>query len=328
MTAHGLSSVLAVLRTLSDGQFHGAQALAQQHGLSRYRLQQIRADWSAQSIDIQGVRGRGYRLRNPPEWLNAADIRRDLADAAGIFNIELADCVTSSNAVLLARAAAGAPGGTVLAVEQQTAGRGRQGRVWHASLGDSLTFSVLWRFACGPMGLSGLSLAVGVALMRAFERLGIRGASLKWPNDVIGGQGKMAGILIETQGVTAHSCAAVIGIGINLRVSPLSESVGQPVGALAQLTDELPARNRILAVCLRELATLLGDFSNGGFAPLRAEWEKWHGWQQQTVNVHLPDGRQVVGRAVGITDEGALCLETAEEMQTFHAGEVSVRLSA
>ena len=134
------------------------------------------------------------------------------------FQIELADSAVSSNTVLLQRAALGAASGSVLAVEWQSAGRGRLGRVWHSGLGSALTFSLLWRFEFGLSALSGLSLAVGVAMMRALEKIGVSDIGLKWPNDVLTKSGKLAGILIEAQGDMLGPSLVVIGIGMNLRL--------------------------------------------------------------------------------------------------------------
>jgi biotin-[acetyl-CoA-carboxylase] ligase BirA-like protein len=141
------------------------------------------------------------RDRRPPR----AEARR--------FDIDVLDSCDSTNAVLLARAEAGAPSGTVVIANEQTAGRGRRGRSWFASRGDSLTFSLLWRFAPGTAP-AGLSLAVGLAVAQALEKVGAGGTALKWPNDILKDGRKLGGILVELLPGAPH--AAVIGIGINL----------------------------------------------------------------------------------------------------------------
>ncbi len=108
-----------------------------------------------------------------------------LGPLAGRFDVDGLGLCDSTSSELLRRAEAGAPGGTVVVADEQTAGRGRRGRAWLSSAADSLTFSLLWRFP-GPAGrLAGLSLAVGVALAEGLERLGATGVRLKWPNDVL-----------------------------------------------------------------------------------------------------------------------------------------------
>src|SRR6185503_9281051 len=134
-------------------------------------------------------------------------------------SLEVVDTASSTNSLLLARAAAGADSGTVIAAEWQSAGRGRAGRAWLAGIGGALVFSVLRRFAQGAGVLSGLSLAVGVAVVRGLHAiLGCR-AGLKWPNDIVWEGKKVGGILIELSGDMLGPSTAVIGIGLNVRLS-------------------------------------------------------------------------------------------------------------
>jgi BirA family biotin operon repressor/biotin-[acetyl-CoA-carboxylase] ligase len=242
------------------------------------------------------------------------------------LHIEILDHAASSNALLLQRATQGAASGSVLAVEWQTAGRGRLGRTWHSGLGDALTFSLLWRFGSGLAALSGLSLAIGVAMMRALDEFGVRGAGLKWPNDVLLDGGKLAGILLEAQGDMLGPSAVVIGIGLNLQVpEDMRGRIDQKVSDLSSLEAGAPERNRVLAVSLKHLATVLVEFGEQGFAGLRVEWERRHVFRDHPVRLLLPDGSHIAGMALGVTDEGALRLATAQGEQVFNAGEVSLR---
>jgi BirA family biotin operon repressor/biotin-[acetyl-CoA-carboxylase] ligase len=217
-------------------------------------------------------------------------------------------------------------------VEWQSGGRGRLGRPWHSGLGNALTFSLLWRFDCGLSGLSGLSLATGVALIRATQALGISGAQLKWPNDVLGAGGKIAGILIEAQGDMLGPSAVVIGIGINLTLpQQVLQRIDQPVSDLSHLTAALPQRNFLLATVLRELAGVLREFTTDGFAGLREEWENYHLYQNQSVQLSLPDGKIILGIVRGVNQDGSLSVEVTSaisglaETRIFHAGEISLR---
>lgn len=319
----------ALLRRLGDGEFHSGQTLAQEFGLSRASIHNAFAEASDFGLTLYRVRGRGYRMPAPPQWLTTARLAEELGPLADTFSIEIQDSATSSNVLLLQRASLGAPSGSVLAVEWQTAGRGRLGRPWHSALGQSLTFSLLWRFERGLSSLSGLSLATGVAIMRALRTLGIEGAQLKWPNDVLGAnQGKLAGILLEAQGDMLGPCAVVIGIGINLGLpDEVQRQVDQPASSLSQLTAPPPERNRLLATLLRELATVLADFAAHGFAPLQQEWESHHAAQGRPVRLLLPDGNTLQGVARGVAADGRLRLETEHGEQLFNSGEVSLRMT-
>lgn len=315
-----------LLRILADGEFHSGEVLAQQFGVTRATVNNALQDVAGYGLTLYSVRGRGYRLARPMQWLDAGLIRAGLGSVHGALHIELLDHAASSNALLLQRATQGAASGTVLAVEWQTAGRGRLGRTWHSGLGDALTFSLLWRFESGLAALSGLSLAVGIAMMRALEELGVAGGGLKWPNDVLLNGGKLAGILLEAQGDMLGPSAVVIGIGLNLSVPEnVRERIDQKVSDLASLEKSAPERNTVLAVSLKHLVAVLREFGEHGFAALRAEWESHHVFRQHPVKLLLPDGSHIVGMVSGVTDDGALRLATAQGEQIFNAGEVSLR---
>jgi BirA family biotin operon repressor/biotin-[acetyl-CoA-carboxylase] ligase len=321
------SLAFTLFRLLSDGEFHSGEVLARQLGISRASVNNILRDAGEYGLTLYRVRGRGYRLSAPLHWLDAAAIARHLGKLRQHFGIEILDSATSSNTLLLQRAAEGAPSGSVLAVEWQSQGRGRLGRVWHAGLGDALTFSLLWRFERGLSALSGLSLAAGVAVMRALAELGIVGASLKWPNDLITARGKLAGILVEAQGDMLGPSAVVIGIGINLS-GAAARKVDQPLSALADLTNVAPERNVLLATLLRALYEVLQQFAASGFAALQAEWQRCHGLQDQPVHLLMPDGSKISGIARGVAEDGALLLETPQGVRRFNAGEISLRSGA
>lgn len=311
-----------LLRQLCDGQFHSGEVLARQLGVSRATVFNSLENVAEYGVELQRIRGRGYRLANAWQPLDCALIECSLGDAAGRFQIEILQQATSSNTELLRAASLGAPSGRVLAVELQTAGRGRMGRTWHSGLGNALTFSLLWRFDCGLNGLSGLSLAVGVAIMRALTRYGATGVGLKWPNDILAANGKLGGVLIEAQGDMYGPSSVVIGIGLNCSL-PLSLAcaINQPAAALDRVC-RIPARNELLSSLLQELAVVLDIFSTGGFAALRTEWQGYHAWQNLPVTLNMPDGLQVGGVALGVGDTGELILETTQGVRRFNSGEV------
>jgi BirA family biotin operon repressor/biotin-[acetyl-CoA-carboxylase] ligase len=316
----------ALLGLLADGEFHSGQLLAQRLGISRASVNNALRDVDSYGLELYRVRGRGYRLSRPVQWLDAGLVADGLGELRRHFSIEVLDSAPSSNTLLLQRAMQGAGSGSVLAVEWQSSGRGRLGRPWYSSLGGALTFSVLWRFDCGLSGLSGLSLATGVAMMRALQGLGVEKAGLKWPNDVLGAQGKLAGILIEAQGDMLGPSAAVIGIGLNLSLpQSVWRQVNQPVAALADMLDKLPDRNYLLAVLLRELHGVLKEFPAPGFASLRAEWGRYHALQNRPVQLLLADGGRATGIARGVAEDGALELETDQGLRRFNSGEISLR---
>ena len=316
----------ALLKQLADGDFHSGEEMGRSLGLTRTSIHNALQDVAQFGLKLHSVRGRGYQLAQPLYWLEAEKISAFLGETREHLSVEIAEHAESSNAELLERARQGAPSGSVLAVEWQSAGRGRLGRRWHSGLGDALTFSLLWRFEKGLAALSGLSLAVGVAMVRALRELGVDEAGLKWPNDVLLPEGKLAGILLEAQGDMLGPSAVVIGVGMNLSLPDVArKQIDQPVSDLVSCGVSLQERNRVLAVLLRHLVSVLQAFASHGFAALRPEWESYHRLQQCAAIVHLPDGARIDGIVLGVDDEGALRMRTQQGIQVFHAGEISLR---
>ena len=316
----------SVLRSLADGEFHSGETLGRLLGMSRASVWHAICELGATGLEIYRVRGRGYRLPRPLSLLDRAEVERHLGRHAGRFTLEIVNSVDSTNTLLMQRAAVGAPNATVIAAEWQSGGRGRQGRAWHAGIGGALTFSLLWRFALGASSLAGLSLAVGVALARTLEKLGVAGAGLKWPNDVVWRGHKLAGILIEMQGDALGPSLAVIGIGVNVRVSDAVRSrIDQEVTDLERACGRTVDRNKVFALLLEELWGVLETFAREGFAPLCGEWQSRHAHQDRAVTVILSDTRRESGMARGVAEDGALLVETRAGMRRYHTGEISLR---
>ena len=258
-----------------------------------------------------------------------------LGEARGRFDvISVAECA-STNTVLLQRAAEGAPSGTVLVTDRQTAGRGSRGRTWAASPEASLTFSVLWAFPGRLERISGLSLAVGVAVVRALERCGAAGVMLKWPNDILHGDAKLGGILVELHNELrsdvfgeANAAMAVIGIGLNLTL-PASivsaDDFALPPAALARAVSTMPERHQLFAQLLIALARVLDRFAEHGFSGLREQWQARHAWQDLPVRM-LRDGSVLKeGVCLGADDDGALLVRTADGVERCLSGDLSIR---
>lgn len=267
--------------------------------------------------------------------IEPARLRTLLGAAAGRFDVDsLAEC-ESTNTELLARAERGAPSGSVLVADRQTAGRGSRGRTWLASPEASLTFSLLWRFDGGLERMSGLSLAVGLAVVEALEACGATGVRLKWPNDILLDDAKLGGILVELHNELrsdvfgeANAAMAVIGIGLNLTL-PASivsaDDFALPPAALARAVSTMPERHQLFAQLLIALARVLDRFAEHGFSGLREQWQARHAWQGLPVRL-LRDGSVLKeGVCLGADDDGALLVRTADGVERCLSGDLSIR---
>lgn len=317
-----------ILERLADGSFHSGEALAKHFAISRTTVWEAIQEAQKMGIEIFSVRGKGYRLPSKMTWLSLPLVQQYLGPLANQMRVSIHDLLPSTNTYLMQQAAKGEPHRSCVVARMQTEGKGRRGRVWQASLGSSLTFSLLWRFDVGASGLNGLSLAVGVGLVRALHAMGVEAAQLKWPNDLLIHAKKLGGILIELQGDMEGPSAAVIGVGINLDLqTALKAKIDQPFIDLAsQSQNEATANpNQMLATILLHLNEVLSTFTRHGFEPLREEWQRYHYYQDKQVSMIMPDGTSISGLASGVEADGALRVSTEESVRRFVSGEISLR---
>lgn len=254
------------------------------------------------------------------EPLNAEKILNAIAPVSQplLAKLEIFETIDSTNQYLLDRAKVG-PSGWVCLAEQQTAGRGRRGRHWFSERGASVLCSLLWRFSNELADVSGLSIAVGVMLSRAIKKFGVRaGIQLKWPNDILYDDRKLAGILLERRGENI-----IIGFGLNVNLSAsmpaeyidLAKVAGQPI----------LERNYLTGLILNELFEGLLIYQTNGLAAFIDEWRLLDFFADKAVTVHLPE-KTIVGTAKGINEQGELLV--LDETQTLHHfcyGDVTVR---
>ena len=271
--------------------------------------------------------------------------------AAATVAIEVVEATGSTNADLMARAAAAAAwsvpsalaGPTLLVARRQTAGRGRAGRTWLSNAG-SLTFSLAWRFEQPLSALIGLPLAIGVTVAEVLNARGA-GVQLKWPNDVLVGSAKLAGILIETVALPTllqPQAWAVIGVGINVDAgAPLPGAAleafsmaapqdMQPLPAMAVAVLPATDRNLLLAHLLDACCATLAEFDAHGLTPFLGRWNALHAHAGRMVDIFERGTLVRSGRALGIDAMGRLLLETDGDtlaVLAVLAGDVSLRPS-
>jgi len=312
----------ALLNLLADGEFHSGEKIGELLGVSRTSVNNYIKGLQGIGLDIYKVPGRGYQSATAIELLDEQMVRR--LSGSELVNVE--QILDSTNQWLLDKIPNISNGQTCIA-EYQLAGRGRRGRTWVSPFASHLYFSYYWRFDSGIDKLSGLSLLVGIAVVNALEKIGLQGASLKWPNDIYYQGKKLAGILIELNAQANEACHTVIGIGINVRMPPeQAELIDQPWIDLSSLSAETVDRNLLSATLINELQTLLPEYEQNGLQPHLTRWFDLDCFLNKPVNVLLAD-KNSSGICRGIDATGALLLEVDGQLESYIGGEVSLRLA-
>lgn len=316
-----------LLSLLSDGEFHSGEALGASMGVSRMAVWKHLKALREMGIDLTVLRGKGYRL---PYSLELLERERILAAAtvSGIEGIDVFLEVDSTNNWLREQALKGAPSGTVCVSEMQSAGRGRRGRSWVSPFAANLYLSLLWRSASGAAALGGLSLVTGIAVLRALRSFGIEAAGLKWPNDILAADAKLAGILIDVLGESNGPCAVIVGIGVNVSMPrDAVAAIDQPWTDLQQLAGDTGiSRNDLAARLLDEVMPAIEAFDAAGLQPFLDEWRRYDLVSGREVDLLLPNER-ITGTACGIDGGGALLVDTTSGRRRFASGEVSLRVA-
>lgn len=317
----------ALLHALADGQFHSGEALAGVLGVTRAAVWKKVHALEKLGLAVFRVPGKGYRLADPLELLDAAAIAAALPSACRdrLKGLTVLDQVDSTNTWLTGQS--GEPRACL--AEFQSAGRGRRGRGWVSPFGANLYLSLAWRFDEWPPGFTALGMVTAIAAVRSLAELGIEGVRIKWPNDLVAADRKLGGVLVDIQGEPPGATRAVIGLGLNVRM-PVSAAghIDQPWMDLATLTDDAPpSRNALAAALIGALMEALELFGSKGFAPFTEDWQRLDLVAGRAVALHSHE-KTVTGVAAGVDGEGALLLRTAQGVKRFVSGDVSLRVAS
>lgn len=311
-----------LLALLADGRFHSGDDLGEALGVSRAAVWKQLKKLDDLEIPYSSVKGKGYRLPEAVELLDAAVVEQQLNQRLDRLDILLD--IGSTNSYLLECAADHMGKRYAVLAEKQRAGRGRRGRHWVSPFGKNIYLSLLVTLPGDLSGQEGLSLMTAIAVERALTRLGITGAGLKWPNDVYMDGRKLAGILLEARQSQANYCQIVMGIGLNLSLSDEDAAgIEQPWAALRQFRPDL-SRNEVAGVLLNELLKAVDDFQKEGFSPWVQYWCERDVFYQKEVMV-TSGINQKRGVVKGVNRKGELLLQTDKGMEIIIAGELSVR---
>ena len=248
--------------------------------------------------------------------LDAGVIRAALDETASrrLECFEAFAAIESTNSYLMQDEPPEAGRFRVALTDNQTAGRGRHGRTWQSPPGTGLCLSVGYTLAAQPNNLPALTLAIGMGLIDALESLAIHGVSLKWPNDLVARDGKLGGILTESQALGGKSIHVVSGVGLNVSLPDdfdLGAERAQAVVDLATLVGELPPSEVIAASLIDHLCRVFVDYETHGFAAYAGRWRERDWLRGRKLTIDMPN-QPVSGVGAGLDDDGAL-LVAAED---------------
>lgn len=314
-----------LLQVLADGKFHSGQELANLWGVSRTAVWNYVKTLIKQGYDVHSVRGRGYRILGGVELLDATLIKQPMGDHL-VAPIVVLESTVSTNDYYKDKKSSDVVSGSVVFAEYQTTGRGRHGRKWVAPFGMNLSFSCFWHFNRPIQQLSGLSLVIGLAIVRALQAYGISSVQLKWPNDVLYKGKKLAGVLIESQTIARNMTSVVMGIGLNVNMSKAKAvQIDQPWTDINTIMGHAGERNVLAGLLLKELFMILPEFEQLGFAAYRKEWQKADALFNHEVEVEVNQQRSY-GVESGVDEQGNLCVKMGASINTYHSGEIKLRL--
>lgn len=320
------NNIYQIISLLADGKSRSGQEIGDLLNITRSAVWKIMHKLSELGIPVERNQGKGYRFTRPVQMLNKDLIWTKLSAETQrlIPQIELVDCVESTNNSLLSQIKDGKPSGSLLLCEHQTAGRGRLGRTWHSPYAANVYLALYWGFKKDTAELSGLSQTISMAILNALSKHNVPNLSLKWPNDVCHDGKKLASVFIDMVAESHSRTDTVIGVAVNLSMPETQHEIDQPWTDIQKITQQFPDRNQITASLIDAIYSALVEFDQKGFTPFVARWAQHDGLINKTImasNAH----HKIAGVAKGLGSMGELLIETSEGLISFLNGSVKLR---
>jgi BirA family biotin operon repressor/biotin-[acetyl-CoA-carboxylase] ligase len=310
-----------LLNSLADGAERSGEDLAKSLGVTRAAVWNQIRKLRRQGLSIVIGPNGGYLLQMSYSALNAKAITASLRKkGVDHINCSVEFVVDSTNERLLQGLTGRSLHGDALCAEYQTLGRGRRGDKWISPPGSGICLSLCWFFGTPPSTFSALSLAVGISIIKRLEDLGAKGLQLKWPNDIMRDEKKIAGILIEMRAESAGMCKTVIGVGINFDLpKQAKDHIDRPAGDLGGEVTHHYTRNEVIGEILAGLSIDLERFGRLGFEIFTDDWRRLDLLHGQKVRLELGE-RDITGIAAGVDSNGALIIENSSGVERFLSG--------
>lgn len=316
--------LLKILRESKE--YLSGQQLCEHFGVSRTAVWKVIRQLKEDGYEIEAVKNKGYRIREVPDVMTAAELGSRLCTNWMGRNCVCLETVDSTNTHAKRLAEEGAPAGTLVVAEEQTGGKGRRGRGWTASKGENIMMTLLLRPRIRPEHASRLTLLMAMAVAEGIQKVTGLSAGIKWPNDVVVHGKKVCGILTEMSTEIDYINHVVVGAGINVNQKDFPEEIRTLAGSLCLESGKKICRAELAAEILGELETLYEIFLQT--EDLSALYQKYN---ERCVNCGheiqvLEPGNEYTGTTEGINESGELVVrKTDGSVVRVYAGEVSVR---
>ncbi len=318
------SKILNRLRGAEE--FVSGQQLCEEFGVSRTAVWKAINQLKEEGYEIEAVHNKGYRLLGWPDIISEEEVKSRLhTDWAGC-EVKYFDTLDSTNICAKRMAEEGAPNGTLVIADKQTAGRGRRGRAWETPKGTAIAMTLLMRPNLRPEKASMLTLVMGMAVTKAVNELYDLNCQIKWPNDVVLEGKKICGILVEMSAEMNAIHYLVIGCGINANMTEFPEELKERGISLRMITGHEVDRAQIIQRSLEWLEKYYKKFEEtNDMSGLMEEYNQMLVNIGSEVCVLDPCG-EYRGKALGINNAGELLVEKEDgTTENVYAGEVSVR---
>lgn len=314
-------SLVKVVNILNDGQYHDGTKMGARLEMTRSAVWKIIKKLQNYDIKIDSIKGKGYALLEPLILLDAKKIKKALEKEK--FNLTIFESIDSTNDFLKNQKNTNDIHFCI--AEQQTQGKGRLHREWHSPFGKNIYLSCLYPFQKDISELGGLSLIVGLAVVKTVQHFGFMNAKMKWPNDIIYDNNKLAGVLVEIQAETHGTTQAIIGIGLNVNMTTAkSKDIHQVWTSLKKISGNDINRNEVCIMLIKNLLHYLNQFNQSGFRLFMDEWKSADSLFNQEITVKNVNDK-IQGKVLGINDQGHLLVELPNGIvRGFSSGDTSI----
>ncbi len=315
------AQILAMLKEAGD--YVSGEKISQQLGVTRTAIWKNMNTLRSEGYVIRSVRNKGYLLEKSPNLLDAEMISNGLNTHTVGTDIVVMKSVDSTNEEVKRRAAQGEKAGLVVVSDEQSAGKGRLGRVWKSSTGG-IYFTLLIRPELPPSDIASITLAAGLAVCLAIREYTDCPAQIKWPNDIIIGNKKVCGILTEMAAQSDRLDFVAIGIGINVNHTEFPEEIRHKATSLFLETGREIDRNDFFRTVLKKLDKVLSSFLVSVSMDDVNQFRQLCATIGREVSLER-GGEKIVGIAKDITTSGELLIESNGKKITVNSGEVTVQ---